>query len=326
VTKLWKVVLGLAIVAAIAIWDVGLPGRHSGPNSAAAHPSASASPGLLPDPPPPAVAGVLHPKGRPEFVADFSGSSLDTSVWDTCYPYMNKSGCQNFGNSQFEGEWYIPSQDQVSGGMLHLIAQRQPVLGQLSNGAPEEYSCRSGMVTSYPGLKFQYGYLQIVAKLPTSDGLWPALWLAAANFQWPPETDIVEGWGPGPATQSKAFFTSSYLHWKTPTGEQFVGSSINPAQSAGGWHTFALSWTKTQLTWLIDGVVVWTVRQQLEPQQVYTAVNGVSQLTEGTVQIPQQKMYLIVNLADAISPTYPTVLPGQCDGSLDIRSVTLWPA
>jgi beta-glucanase (GH16 family) len=300
VTKLWKLLLGLAIVAAIVVWDVGLPGHDSAAPSRA---DAAASRALLPDPRPPALPGVLQPKGKPEFVADFSGSRLDKSVWDTCYPYDSQSGCQNFGNSTVEGEWYIPGQVHVSGGMLHLVAQRQPVLGQSSTGAPKEYGCRSGMITSYPGLDFEYGYLQIVAKIPANAGLWSALWLAASNFQWPPEMDIVEAWGTGPS-QPLPFVSSTYFHWKTPTGEQYVGGPLSPLQRASGWHTFALSWTKTQITWLIDGVVVQTVRQH----------------------IPQQKMYVIADLAEEISPQHPTVEPGQCDGSMSIRSVTLWPA
>jgi beta-glucanase (GH16 family) len=308
VGRAWKLALGAAVVLAIVVWDIGLPGRHSAAptgTAATSSPSAtspSASPSsqaVLPSPPPPALPGILQPTGKPEFVSDFSGSGLDTSVWDTCYPYMSQAGCTNFGNSQVEGEWYVPGQVQVSGGELHLIAQPQPVAGQSSTGASREYGCRSGMVTSYPGLKFQYGYLQIVAQMPTNTGLWAALWLAAANYQWPPEVDLVETYGFTP------FFASHDLHWKGgPTGDQYAGGAVSPPQLAAGWHTFALSWTKTQITWLIDGVVIQTATQH----------------------IPQQPMYLIADLADYVGPQTPAGAPGQCDGSLNIRSVTLWPA
>ena len=219
-------------------------------------------------------------------------------MWDTCYPYDSQSGCTNFGNTTTEDEWYLPSQVQVSGGLLHLIAQPEPVVGQTGSGNPKEYGCRSGMVTSYPGLQFQYGYVQVVADMPAGGNLWSALWLAAANFQWPPEVDIIETWG------FKSFAAKTYVHWKTPTGDQFAGGDVANEQRDSGWHTFALSWTPTQLTWLIDGTVVQVATQN----------------------IPQQKMYLIANLAQSIFGQSPTVLPGECNGQLDIRSVTVWPA
>ena len=116
----------------------------------------------------------LNPAWRPAFTADFSGSRLNTSVWATCYPWMDTpSGCTNFGNTEYE--WYLPGQDQVSGGVLHLVAQRTPTPGMTADGTPKAYSCRSGMVTTYPGFRFQYGYVQVVAQIPNGPGLWPAL-------------------------------------------------------------------------------------------------------------------------------------------------------
>ena len=63
-----------------------------------------------------------------------------------------------------------------------------------------------------------------------------------------------------------------------------------------GWHTFTRSWTKTRLTRWYDG------------KQVLTT----------TIGVPQQPMYLILNLAiDDASP-------GGCNGALNIKSVKIW--
>jgi beta-glucanase (GH16 family) len=242
------------------------------------------------------VPGVLHPTGDPAFVADFSGSSLDTSVWDTCYPWASQSGCTNYGNAGLEDEWYMPSQVQVFGGELHLIAQQVPVVGQSSTGSPQDYACRSGMVTSEPGFRFQYGYIQIVAQIPTGSGLWPALWLDPANGQWPPEMDILEAYGGPP------FGGYTYFHYATAAGDQYTEAQILPDPI--GWHTFALSWTSTQMTWLVDGHVIQTVTQN----------------------VPQQEMFFIADLAEQGSSQNPTLAPGQCNGSLNISSVSWWPA
>src|ERR1700722_5312871 len=101
------------------------------------------------------------------------------------YPGMDvATGCTNFGNAD-EQEWYLPSQDQVSGGVLHLVAQPIPTRGTNSAGAAKTYECRSGMVTTMPGFSFEYGVVQVVAQIPSTAGLWPALWLLATDEVWP---------------------------------------------------------------------------------------------------------------------------------------------
>ena len=156
------------------------------------------------------------------FDSNFSGSTLNTSVWATCYPWAQPtSGCTNFGNTEYQ--WYLPSQDQVSGGILHLAAQRLPTPRQDRNGAPKEYLCRSGMVTTYPSFHFKYGYLQVVARIPFSTGLWPALWLAAMNH-WPPEIDILEHWGVSAQTTAVHFPPgSSWTAQRPPDYSQPLG-------------------------------------------------------------------------------------------------------
>jgi beta-glucanase (GH16 family) len=295
----WRLALGTVIVLAIGIWDIGLPSHGASStapgakSSASASPSPSASKPAVPD-----VAGIIQPKGAPEFAATFTGSRLDTSVWDTCYPWMDQSGCTNFDNAKTELEWYLPSQDQVYGGLLHLVAQRAPTAGRSRTGGPKQYACRSGMVTSDPSFRFKYGYFQVVARIPSTAGLWPALWLDPANFGWPPEMDIVEAWG------GAIPFAASYYHYREPKGLTYSKFVIKPAANAFGWHTFGLSWTSKQMTWLLDGKVQLTVRSH----------------------IPHQKMFFIADLAESVSKNQPNVALGDCDGQLLIRSVQVWKA
>jgi beta-glucanase (GH16 family) len=231
---------------------------------------------------------VAPPKSwRLTFDSDFSGSKLDTQVWGTCYPAAQPTGCTNYGNpADKELEWYQSSQDHVSGGALQLTAQHEPTPGFAQDGAAQEYACRSGMVTTYPSLRFEYGFLQVTAKIPFGKGLWPAFWLAAANGKWPPEVDIFEHWHS--ETVGKV-----YLH---PLSGPRQGGPVPMPRLASGWHTFTLSWTKNQLTWYYDGT------------KVLSATTG----------IPRQSMYLIMNLADDAAGT------GSCSGSLSIKSVKLW--
>jgi beta-glucanase (GH16 family) len=224
---------------------------------------------------------------RLTFDPTFAGTELNTQVWGTCYPWAAPDGCTNYGNTHDRDlEWYQASQVHVSGGLLHLRAQRDPTAGRAQNGAAKEYACRSGMVTTYPSLRFEYGFIQITAKIPFGKGLWPALWLAAANQKWPPEIDILEHWGTEPNGKT-------YLH---PTLGPRQGGAISTPNLSSGWHTFTLSWTKTQLSLYYDG------------NQVFSTTTGV----------PHQAMYLIANLADDKAGH------GTCTGSLLIKSIKVW--
>lgn len=220
------------------------------------------------------------------FESSFTGSTLDTSKWATCYPWA-PNGCTNYGNTgDPDQEWYQASQDTVQDGALHITAERTPTAGLAKNGSAKEYACRSGMVTSYPSLQFKYGFVQVVAKIPFGKGLWPALWLAAANEAWPPEVDILEHWSSHP--NGKVYFH--------PTNGHRVGGAVSTPGLAKGYHTFTLSWTKTRLTWYYDNTKVFTA----------------------TSDVPQQDMYFIANVADD------NVSPGSCTGTMIIKSVKVW--
>ena len=188
---------------------------------------------------------VTPPQGEPVFSTTFTGKRLDTSVWSTCYPEFTgvmgaRGGCRNFGNPE-ETEWYLPSQDKVFGGVLHLVAQRLPTEGTASlNGTPKQYDCRSGMITSFPSLKFKYGFIQVVAKVPHAPALWPALWSAAANEAYPPEIDMVESWGVNK-------LTASYLH-PLRRGDLPGQGTIPVSLTPGGRRTPCLGPDRSLLT------------------------------------------------------------------------------
>lgn len=175
----------------------------------------------------------------------------------------------------------------MSGGTVNLVAKQETTQGLDANGAAKTYTCRSGMISSKPGFNFTYGLIQVSAKLPYGPGLWPALWLAATNDQWPPELDIMEHWYSQP--QMKV-----YDH---TVGKEYVGGPVSTsANLSTGFHTYSLMWTKDRVTWYLDGV------------QVYTT----------TDHVPQQAMYFIANVADD------STAAGACTGTMEIRSVKVW--
>jgi beta-glucanase (GH16 family) len=251
-------------------------------HAASTHASAPAAPSVLAVP-----AGW-----KLAFDPGFSGSTL-SSTWSTCYDWATSAGCTN--NPSTEKEWYLPSQVQVSGGVLNLTAKQETTQGQSSSGAAQTYACRSGMVSSKPGFNFTYGLIQVTAKLPYGPGLWPALWLAATNDQWPPELDIMEHW----------YSDQDYKIYDHTVGTSYIGGPVpTPVNLSTGFHTYSLMWTKDRVTWYLDGVQKFTT----------------------TDHVPQQSMYFIANVADRIpdGDTSTSIAPGDCTGTMQIQSVKVW--
>ncbi len=288
----------VALTKAIATRKATAPAKPAlspkAKKTAKATPSPKASKSATPSPPPskptastpPSVLTV--PAGWTlAFDPSFSGSTLDTSTWATCYDWATNPsvGCDD--NPTDEKEWYIPSQAQVSGGTLNLVAKQESTPGLSTSGAPETFTCRSGMVTSLPSFNFTYGLISITAKLPYGPGLWPALWLAASNNQWPPELDIMEHW----------YSEAQYKVYDHTVGKEYLGGPVaTPGNLSAGFNTFSLLWTKDRVTWYVDGT------------QVYTT----------TSYVPQQSMYFIANVADDSTAT------GACNGTMEISSVKVW--
>ena len=220
------------------------------------------------------------------FTAGFTGSSLDASVWDTCYEwYVAASGCTSYDTG--ETEWYLPAQDQVSGGALHLVATETPTQGTDANGAPKTYPYTSGMVTTFSSFNFTYGYVQVVARIPGGTGTWPALWLLPQNGSWPPEIDIMENYGTPNLMEAT-------LHWGA-TDQVAYRDVTSPSNLSSGWHTYGLLWQPGSLTWYLDG------------QVVYTFMGS---------EVPSQPMYFLANLA-INGPAAPS-------SSFDIQSVQIY--
>jgi beta-glucanase (GH16 family) len=220
------------------------------------------------------------------FNQGFSGSTLNSSVWQTCYEwYVASVGCTNYGNGELE--WYLPGGDQVSGGVLHEVATKTPTQGTTQAGASEVYPYKSGMVTTFGSFSFTYGYVSVVAKLPGGTGTWPAIWMLPENGTWPPEIDIMENYGSTNQIQCT-------VHWSSANLQAYanVTSSANLTNS---YNTYSVLWTPTSLTWYLNGKAVFT----------YSGAG-----------VPNTPMYLLANLAiNAV---------GAPSSSFDIQSVKIY--
>jgi beta-glucanase (GH16 family) len=226
------------------------------------------------------------------FRDEFEAKMLDLEKWTTCY-WWGINGCTISSNNELE--WYQPENVIVQDGKLLLRAQNKAIQG--SDGRNYQYT--SGVVTtgrdtsdlSDPTrFSFQYGYAEIRAKIPFGQGFWPAFWLLPDNNTSKPEIDVIEILGHQPETVKMRF------HYLDRNGREVVPGNVwvGPDFSAD-WHTFAIDWQPDVLIWYVDGIERWRF--------------------EEAEHIPQQTMYLLLNLAvGGVSPGPPdetTIFPSD---------------
>ena len=200
----------------------------------------------------------------PAFQDDFDGTEL-SGQWAHCF-YWREEHCTNEWSQ--EKASYTAANLRVVDGQLRLTALRQDTPVYLMDGTRHTYEFSSGMVSSEGRFSFTYGCVEIRAKLPKGRGLWPALWLMAADRRWPPEVDIMEYIGSEPDRVHMSLHPDD---GGSPKSVTFVGPDFSE-----DWHTFALDWQRDSLTFLVDGT-----------ERVRITGNNV----------PSEPMYLLVNLA-----------------------------
>ena len=223
-----------------------------------------------------------------KFSDDFNGTSLDRKKWNTCY-WWASSGCKL--NGDMETQWYQPDEAIVQNGKLRLRAQQRSVNG---------YNYTSGMISSHDKYAFQYGYVEMRAKMPKGKGLWPAFWLIPQQRNvWPPELDVMEYLGHDP----KGVYLT--VHYKTDTGNGNSGTYWSGPDFSARYHTFAMQWEPNRIIWYVDGV---------ERKRYQVAEN-----------IPAQLMHIVANLA--VGPAWTNTPPDSTTpfpSYYDIDYIKVW--
>jgi beta-glucanase (GH16 family) len=220
----------------------------------------------------------------------FSENSVDMSKWSV-------GGGTSYGNRELE--WYMPSHADVSGGVLHLKASRSPTIGTTRSGAPEIFPWASAEVSTRNSFNFIYGLVQIVARVPSGNGFWPALWLRPSNGSWPPEIDIMESWG---HNTRRAAFTNIARASGGDGHKLNQQLRVDTPDLSSEFHIYTIDWEPGSIRWFLDGKPV---------DQVST-------------HVPSQSMYLIANLAiDGLPGRMPDASTPS-SGSFEIQSVEVW--
>ena len=202
-------------------------------------PTPTPEPTPVPDPTgtisPPPVAGEWNMV----FNDEFDGATLDpvwhpAQYWDVNYTVVGGGELQVYDRSAVT----------VSGGMLHLTARREEkygmdyVSGLVQTGGNDTTS-------DEPKFNFLYGYMEVRAKIPTGQGIWPAVWMMPASYNdGNGELDVLEVIGSEPGVANFSLHRDGRHNTDTWTGPDF----------GAGFHTFGVDWRPDHVSWYVDGV------------------------------------------------------------------------
>jgi beta-glucanase (GH16 family) len=167
---------------------------------------------------------------------EFDADNVNTNDWTF------ETGANGWGNQEL--------QNYTNGGNVYQS------LGKLVIEAKQESanSYTSTRMITKGKQKFKYGRVDIRAKLPRGQGLWPALWMLGENISsvgWPKcgEIDIMELVGHEP---NKVHGTA---HWANPNGDraQYGGAKLLSSGEFGDeFHVFSIIWDDQSIKWYLD--------------------------------------------------------------------------
>ncbi len=194
--------------------------------------------------------GYMTPATYPEWTLawgdEFDDSAIDTDSWN--FEIGNGEG--GWGNNELQNYTDLPENTRTENGHLIITA----IKGNNSN-----YT--SARMTTMDKKEFKFGRIDIRAKLPKGQGIWPALWMLGSNFQtvgWPMcgEIDIMELVGHQPST------VHGTIHYGQPSpNNSFIGEpfSIVPNEFIDEFHVFSLVWLENEIHWLVDDRIFYSV-------------------------------------------------------------------
>lgn len=187
---------------------------------------------------------------------EFDQACLDSTMWNAEEGALEKNN---------ELQFYSPTNIVVEDDLLKLVSKK------------EKYRNRdftSAAVHTLKKFEFLYGRVEMRAKVPAGQGIFPAFWMMTNNEQtWLPEIDIMEMLGHKP---DEIWMVS---HWLGEDGHLKSESNFFKGQDfSQDFHTFSIEWTQDSLTWFIDDIERFKTKTNIPNEKMYlylnTAVGG----------------------------------------------------
>ena len=206
-------------------------------------------------------------------------------------------GGSGWGNGEYQYYTSRPENVIVQDGFLKIIAKKENYMGK-------EYT--SARLISRDLFEFQYGRVEIRAKLPTGGGTWPALWMLGANYTsvgWPScgEMDIMEHWG------SNQNVISGATHTPSSSGNTVNKGEVNVPGVSDNFHLYGLNWSSEKLEFTVDGAIFYTYNPAIK---------------DGATWPFDQDFFFILNVA--MGSFWDTIDPNFVESSMEIDYIRVY--
>ena len=187
------------------------------------------------------------------------GGGLYDLIWQEDFNYTGAPssefwsydiGIGNNGWGNNESQFYTerPENSKVENGVLKITALKEIYGGK---------SYTSARIKTQNKFSFQKGLVEIRAKMPGGNGIWPALWMLGDNFAssgWPAcgEIDIAEYRGKEP----------NVIHGSTHTPSSY-GNTINTGTKTvpsveTEFHIYSMEWDAENIRFMVDNQLFYT--------------------------------------------------------------------
>jgi beta-glucanase (GH16 family) len=204
---------------------------------------AALAPTATPNPPPTPTA---TPGWQLVWADEFEqpdGSAPDPKTW------THTTGGDGFGNAELQYYSDDIKNAYIENNMLVIKAIQEKYMGR---------NYTSARLNTLTKAEFIYGRMEVRAKLPNTQGIWPAIWMLPVHGGGPTsgEIDIMELIGSEPG---RSYAT---LHYG------------NPPTSQGGWydlpggatfdqdfHVFSVERDPASIRWYVDGQLFYTATE-----------------------------------------------------------------
>lgn len=192
---------------------------------------------------------------------EFTGEQIDLTKWSY------ETNCWGGGNNELQCYTDRPENSFIREGKLVIHAQEESFTGPAeplewensdpSNTATLPYT--SARLSTKDKGDWTYGRIEVRAKVPGGQGVWPAIWMLPTEQFYGPwaasgEIDIFEAVNLGTSDELPVHGTLHYgAYWpaNTSSGTSYVIPGADPRET---FHTYAIEWAAGEIRWYVDDV------------------------------------------------------------------------
>ena len=205
------------------------------------------------------------PVWRLVWVDEFNGTRIDRTKWNF------DIDCAGGGNEERQCYTDRPRNASVGGGMLTITARRESASGpaemhgdrKIDESMPKVTKpFTSARMVTRRKASWLYGRIEVRARLPRGQGVWPAIWMMPeddAYGRWPRsgEIDIMEAVNLGtPCSGCREGIENHVLgtiHFGDyPPDNRYLSAEVQLAGSIDAFHIYGLEWSPTRIAWSVD--------------------------------------------------------------------------